>query len=105
MIKYATVITDRVLHAAESAGQVAAINHSQAVIHFTLDGKVLKANPNFLGVIGYTEDEIVGRHHSMFVKPSERDSLAYKTFWKELWEGKPKRPNTAGSAKTVVTCG
>ena len=90
VVKYATVITDRVLQAADSAGQIAAINRSQAVIHFSLEGKVLKANANFLAVLGYSEDEIVGRHHSMFVQPAERDGVPYQTFWKALRDGKPQ---------------
>ncbi len=67
IVKYATLITDRVRRAADSDGQVAAINRSAAVIHFDLSGKVLEANENFLGAMGYAAEEVVGRHHSMFV--------------------------------------
>ncbi|MGO4674083.1 PAS domain S-box protein [Bosea sp. 2YAB26] len=45
------------------AAQVAAINRSQAVIEFDLNGMILNANENFLNVLGYTLDEIRGQHH------------------------------------------
>jgi methyl-accepting chemotaxis protein len=75
------------LEATEWSGQVQAIGKSQAVIEFTLDGRVLHANPNFLAVLGYTLDEIRGQHHSMFVDPAARDSAAYRLFWDKLGRG------------------
>ena len=50
-------------------GQVDAINKSQAVIEFELDGTIVTANENFLSVMGYSLNEIQGEHHSMFVEP------------------------------------
>ena len=70
------------------AGQVAAINKSQAVIEFELDGTIITANENFLKTLGYRLDEIQGKHHSLFVEPSYRDSAEYKQFWRELGDGK-----------------
>ena len=49
-------------------GQLAAINKSQAVIEFEMDGTIITANENFLKPMGYTLDEVQGRHHSMFVE-------------------------------------
>ena len=46
---------------------VAAIGRSQAVIEFNLDGTIITANENFLNALGYSLDEIQGKHHSMFV--------------------------------------
>ncbi|RDJ27392.1 methyl-accepting chemotaxis protein [Bosea caraganae] len=69
------------------AAQVAAINRSQAVIEFDLDGKILNANENFLAVLGYTLDEIKGQHHRMFVDPAEREGAAYRQFWEALGRG------------------
>jgi methyl-accepting chemotaxis protein len=63
---------------------VAAINRSQAVIEFTMDGTIVNANDNFLKAMGYTLEEIRGRHHSMFVEPAVRDSMAYREFWAKL---------------------
>src|SRR5882757_6204162 len=68
-------------------GQVAAIGRSQAVIEFTLDGKILTANANFLNALGYSLDEIKGKHHSMFVDPTYRQSAEYRKFWEKLGRG------------------
>ena len=69
------------------SAQVAAANRSQAVIEFNLDGTILSANENFLNALGYTLDEIKGKHHSMFVESVERDSAAYREFWAALNRG------------------
>ena len=53
-------------------GQVDAIAKSQAVIEFSLDGKIINANQNFLDTLGYTLAEIQGQHHAMFVNPAYR---------------------------------
>lgn len=74
----------------DNAGQVAAMNRSQAVIEFNLDGTIITANDNFLSVLGYTLDEIKGKHHSMFVEPDYKDSQDYKDFWKTLNNGEFK---------------
>src|SRR5437667_9522419 len=52
-----------------------------------MDGTVLTANDNFLKALGYTLGEIKGKHHSMFVDPSERGSAAYREFWTRLNRG------------------
>jgi methyl-accepting chemotaxis protein len=65
----------------------AAIQKSQAVIEFGLDGTILTANDSFLGAFGYTLGEIQGRNHSLFVEPAERDSDAYRRFWEQLRAG------------------
>ena len=67
--------------------QYTAINRTQAVIEFTLDGKILTANENFLKAIGYTLAEIQGQHHSMFVTAEYRGSAEYKDFWARLGRG------------------
>ncbi len=87
VVKFASDITDVALRNAEFEGQVKAISRSQAVIHFTPDGRITQANKNFLDAMGYSEDEIVGRHHSMFVDPATNDQRAYKEFWAALNRG------------------
>lgn len=69
------------------AGQVAAINKSQATIQFNLDGTIITANQNFLAALGYTLAEVQGKHHSLFVEPSQRDSIEYRNFWDSLRRG------------------
>ncbi len=71
----------------ELQAMLAAVDRSQAVIQFDLDGTVREANANFLSVIGYELGEIVGRHHRMFVDPAEAQTPAYAEFWRRLNAG------------------
>ena len=87
VVKFATDVTAQKLTTADSAGQLAAIGKSQAVIAFDLDGTIIDANDNFLRALGYTLAEIKGRHHSMFVDASERDGASYREFWAALNRG------------------
>ena len=66
---------------------VAAIDRSQAVIEFQLDGTIITANANFLKTLGYTLEEVRGKHHSMFVEPDFARSSEYQTFWRTLNTG------------------
>jgi methyl-accepting chemotaxis protein len=73
---------------ADLQGKMDAISKSQAVIEFELDGTILDANENFLKTLGYTLEEIQGRHHSMFVEPAYRESAEYRQFWSDLAAGR-----------------
>lgn len=64
-----------------------ALGRSHAVIHFTSDGTILKANENFLSAVGYTLDEIEGQHHRMFCDPAYVQSAEYQDFWRRLAAG------------------
>ncbi len=72
----------------EHKSQIAAINHSQAVIHFDLGGKILDANEKFLKLMEYRLEEIKGKHHSMFCDEQFSASEAYAAFWQRLKEGR-----------------
>jgi methyl-accepting chemotaxis protein len=87
VVKYATDITDQKIKAADFEGQLSAIRKSQGVIEFSLDGKVLDANDNFLNLLGYSLPEIKGQHHSMFVDPAYRTTTEYRMFWEKLGRG------------------
>ncbi|WP_336492349.1 methyl-accepting chemotaxis protein [Methylobacterium nigriterrae] len=87
VVKFATDITEQVMRMADYEGQIQALHRSQAVIEFALDGTIVTANPNFLGVMGYRLDEVQGRHHSLFVEPEYRISAEYKDFWASLGRG------------------
>ncbi len=87
VVKYATDTTQQKLINADYAGQIAAISKSQAVIEFNMDGTIITANDNFLKTLGYTLDEVKGRHHSMFVDEAYRQSVDYKEFWAALNRG------------------
>ncbi|EPD39213.1 hypothetical protein HMPREF9701_03178 [Delftia acidovorans CCUG 274B] len=92
VVKYAMDISAEVLRDAEASSQLAAVGRAQAVIEFGLDGSILCCNRNFLEAMGYaSEDELVGRHHSMFVAPQERSSAEYAAFWAHLSQGKHYR--------------
>lgn len=67
--------------------QAAAISRSQAVIEFNLDGTIITANDNFLSAMGYSLEEIKGKHHSLFVDQATRESAAYREFWGNLNKG------------------
>ena len=88
VIKFATDVTEQKQIAAENAGQMAAVNRSQAVIEFQMDGTIITANQNFLDAMGYTLEEIQGRHHRMFVDDDLRSSDEYREFWEQLNRGK-----------------
>jgi methyl-accepting chemotaxis protein len=88
VVKIATDVTANKLKNADYQGQIAAIGKTQAAIEFDLDGTIVDANENFLKTLGYSLEEIKGRHHSLFVDPAHRESPEYKQFWRELNEGK-----------------
>jgi len=67
--------------------QMEAIGRAQAIIEFKLDGTIVDANPNFLHAMGYTLDEVKGKHHRMFCEPAYRDSADYAKFWDALARG------------------
>ncbi len=87
VVKYATDVTREKLERANIEGQFEAIGKSQAVIEFNMDGTIINANENFLSAVGYTFDEIRGRHHSIFVEPAYRQSAEYALFWENLNRG------------------
>ena len=57
------------------------------MIEFSVDGTILHANENFLSALGYTLEEIVGKHHSIFVEPDFANSADYRSFWERLRRG------------------
>jgi len=87
VVKFATDVTEQKLKNADFQGQIDAIGKSQAVIEFEMDGTIRWANDNFLQTVGYTLDEIKGKHHSMFAETSYATSPEYAAFWKNLNAG------------------
>lgn len=71
----------------ETQAKLAAIDKSQAVIEFNMDGTIITANANFLGAMGYALEEIQGKHHSLFVTPDHKASPEYAQFWEALNRG------------------
>ncbi|WP_295852078.1 PAS domain-containing methyl-accepting chemotaxis protein [Tardiphaga sp.] len=87
VIKFVSDVTAQKRRSLEDAGKIEAIGRSQAVIEFNLDGTIITANQKFLDTMGYTLAEIQGKHHSLFLEPSTRDSTAYQAFWASLGRG------------------
>lgn len=85
--KIASIVTESKLRNAEYEAKVTAISRAQAIIEFDPSGTVLSANENFLTAFGYRLEEIVGRHHRMFVEPDFAASPAYQAFWDKLNRG------------------
>jgi methyl-accepting chemotaxis protein len=87
VVKYATDITSAKILSADMGAQIDAIGKSQAVIEFELDGTIITANENFCATLGYSLNEIKGRHHSMFVDSAFAGTAEYKEFWEKLRRG------------------
>ncbi len=87
VIKFATDITQQKAKNADYEGKIKAIGRSQAIIEFNMDGTIITANENFLDTVGYTLEEIQGRHHSMFVTKEYAKSEEYDHFWAKLRRG------------------
>ncbi len=87
VVKFATDVTEQKLANADFAGQIEAIGKSQAVIEFELDGTIITANDGFCNAMGYTLNEIQGKHHSIFAEPEFVASHDYKQFWEDLKAG------------------
>jgi methyl-accepting chemotaxis protein len=75
------------LNCADMRASWAALDRSQAIIEFKMDGTIITANENFLKTLGYSLAEIQGRPHSMFVDPVEKNSREYQQFWQNLNRG------------------
>lgn len=87
IVKFAMDVTAEKERAAELDGRIAAIDRSQAVIEFALDGTILDVNENFLGAFGYRRADLVGRHHRMLCTADDARSADYHHFWERLGRG------------------
>ncbi|MGE8097648.1 methyl-accepting chemotaxis protein [Pseudomonas fluorescens] len=83
-----TELAARMADVAEYKRLIAALERSMAVVELDLNGKVLRANDNFLQALGYRTDELVGKSHRDFCLPTLTSSPAYSEFWAELRAGK-----------------
>ncbi|MBO2928474.1 methyl-accepting chemotaxis protein [Metapseudomonas otitidis] len=87
ILKVATDITRQLEAEHVHESYVNAINHAMAAIEFDLEGRVVGANANFLGLMGYSLDEVQGKHHSLFCCPDEASGSDYQHFWDRLRHG------------------
>jgi PAS domain S-box-containing protein len=75
----------------ETDSTLSAIHSSQSVAEYNTDGSVMKVNANYLELFGYTQDEVVGEHHRIFITKEDKSSEEYRQFWKDLSLGYPKK--------------
>ncbi len=84
IVQYATDITEAKRRTSDYEGQLNAISKSQAVVEFNMDGTILHANENFCKIVGYSAEELRGKHHSIFVDAEFQKTAEYRQFWSEL---------------------
>lgn len=83
-----TELSARTAEVTEYKGLIAALERSMAVVEFDLNGKVLRANDNFLKTLGYSAGQLAGKTHRDFCLPALTSSSAYSQFWSDLKAGK-----------------
>lgn len=64
-----------------------ALKDHNAMIEFTPEGIIIDANDQFLQVVGYQRDDIIGQHHRLFCDDSYAASQEYQDFWRQLAQG------------------
>ncbi len=84
-------ISEQEIARQQMRGMVDAIDRMYATVEFGLDGSILTANQNFLNTMGYSLDEIKGRHHRMFCDPAYTSMEDYAAFWQKLNKGESDR--------------
>ena len=89
VIKLAVDVSSDADEEFDARGKLEAINRVQAVIEFDVEGNILHANPNFLGAVGYTLEEVKGRHHRIFMPSADAESAEYREMWRKLAAGEP----------------
>lgn len=73
----------------QAQAKLAAISRSMAMIEFDRDGVVLDANENFCRTMGYSAEEVRGKHHRIFCEEAYYRSDAYAKLWRDLAQGEP----------------
>lgn len=63
------------------------IRKHTAYISFTPDGVVTEVNDVFSDTVGYSANEVIGKHHRMFCPSHYADSTEYAAFWRKLAKG------------------
>lgn len=87
VVKIARDVTKEVEANLSATAIIKSIDRSMAVIEFTVEGIILKANSNFLQTVGYSLEQIVGKHHRMFCDQDYTKTEEYEFFWKRLKSG------------------
>lgn len=80
----ASDITESQERLVDAEALLTAMDRSQSVVEFAIDGTVLEANDNFLTLYGYSRDEVIGGHHRMFCDSKLVKDPEYLRFWQRL---------------------
>ncbi|MFC3531358.1 methyl-accepting chemotaxis protein [Vogesella facilis] len=86
-LKLASDITAREQASLQSRAILQAINRAMATIEFTVDGRIITANDNFLTVMGYRLEQLRGQHHRMLCDEQFANSADYLQLWQRLQRG------------------
>jgi len=86
ILKIATDVTQSYNKMRDLEAAFSALNRSMAIIEFTPDGQILKANDNFLSVVGYTSEQVVGKHHRIFCFDQFYEENPH--FWSDISSGR-----------------
>ena len=86
-VVYSSDLTRTIEQSREDESLIKALLRSTAVIEFNLEGEVITANDRFLQAMGYSLDQIKGKHHRIFCEPAEYNSQQYQHFWDKLRRG------------------
>lgn len=92
-------ITDAEIERQNMRGVLAAINSSYLYTEFDPQGNFLSINQNFTESMGFTSEEITGKHHRLIVDPAFAASPAYAQFWQDLRDGNSKNDTYLSCAK------
>ncbi|WP_165870364.1 methyl-accepting chemotaxis protein [Alteromonas sediminis] len=87
VVKLASDITSLMNEKSDMQGKLEALGRSMATIEFNADGSIITANDNFCAASGYSLNEIVGAHHSMFCPSHITNNNEYNAFWQALNRG------------------
>lgn len=87
IIEVAQDVSENVRRNEERSSLLEAINNSIARIEFSLTGEILDANHSFLNVVGYSLEELQGKHHSLLCAGDYVESAEYQQFWQRLGQG------------------
>ena len=101
VVQYATDVTEQKIRNADFEGQIDAIGKSQGIVELSLDGIILKVNEAYLQMLGYSLNELLGKHVNIVLDPTFAKSTAYATLWSKLVKG----GNDSGQYKRIAKSG
>jgi len=101
VMQFVTDITETKLRDNDRARQLEAIHRMQPVSEYSMDGTILTVNENFEKLLGYSRQELIGKHVSMFVDEATRQSAEYRADSKALWDKLKSGESCFGEAKRV----